>query len=306
MNHDVRLAGARGLPAVPRVALALGGGSARGLAHIAMLEAFDEVGIRPTVIAGTSIGAIVGACYAAGLSAAAIRAHAEALLSSRRALLRRLATHLSGHVTSLWSPRHPAVIDGVTLLEMLLPEAVRTDFASLAIPLRTVAVDFHRMEQVVNRDGPVIPAVAASAALPSIFRPVSHGGHLLIDGGFVNPTPFDVVMDDADVTIAVDVTGAPRPQSDGAGPSTADLWTGALHCVFTAVTREKLAQRQPTMLVRPAVEHYATLDFLRLHEIMAASEPAKQALKDVLQGLKEGRASTERPLVESAPPPRVR
>lgn len=266
----------------PTVALALGGGSARGLAHIAILEAFDELGIKPTVVSGTSIGAIVGACYAAGLSARDIRDHAADLLSSRRAVLYRLAAHLPGNLTSLWSPWHPAVVDGVTLLDMLLPERVRVDFSALAIPFRAVALDFYRMEQVVLGEGPLVPAVAASASLPSIMRPVEIGGRLLIDGGFVNPTPFDVVIDDADITVAVDVTGAPDANTPPASLSTDDLWNGALHSLFTAVTREKRARREPAIFIRPQVATYETMDFLRMDEILAASEPAKQELKRAL------------------------
>jgi NTE family protein len=268
--------------AAPRVALALGGGSARGLAHIAVLEAFDELGIKPTIISGTSFGAIVGACYAAGLSAKDIRAHASELLASRSAVFFRLATRIPGHITSLWSPRHPAVVDGVTLLDMLLPDPVRTDFANLAIPLRLIALDFHRLEQVVLRDGPVIPAVAASASLPSIMRPVEIDGRVLIDGGFVNPTPFDILFDEADITVAVDVTGAPDPNTTAESLSTDDLWNGALHALFTTVTREKLARRAPDIFLRPQVTSYETMDFLKMDEILAATEPAKQELKRAL------------------------
>jgi NTE family protein len=263
----------------PTVALALGGGSARGLAHIAILEAFDELGIKPTVIAGTSIGAIIGACYAAGLSAREIREHAADLLSSRSAVLYRLASHLPGHLTTLWSPLNPAVVDGPSLLDMLLPERVRADFSELAIPFRAVALDFYRLEQLVLTEGPLVPALAASACLPSIMRPVDISGRLLIDGGFVNPTPYDVVIDDADITVAVDVTGAPDPSKPAASLSADDLWNGAFHALFTSVTREKLARRGPDIFIRPQVTTYESMDFLKMDEILAAAEPAKQELK---------------------------
>src|SRR5215510_10978959 len=105
-------------PTGPRVALALGGGSARGLAHIVVLEVLDELGIRPVAIAGTSMGAICGALYAAGLTAAEIRADFENELASRAAFLRRFAGKLRGGLASLWSPFSPSVIDNVTLFEM--------------------------------------------------------------------------------------------------------------------------------------------------------------------------------------------
>jgi NTE family protein len=197
-------------------------------------------------------------------------------------VLYRLASHLPGHLTSLWSPWHPAVVDGMTLLDMLLPERTRVDFSALAIPFRAVAVDFYRMEQVVLTEGPLVSAVAASAALPSIMRPVDAGGRLLIDGGFVNPTPFDIILDDADITVAVDVTGAPDPSTPAASLSTSDLWNGALHALFTSVTREKLARRQPAIFIRPQVATYDTMDFLKMDEILAAAEPAKQELKRAL------------------------
>jgi NTE family protein len=138
------------------------------------------------------------------------------------------------------------------------------------------------MEQVVLTEGPLVSAVAASAALPSIMRPVDAGGRLLIDGGFVNPTPFDIILDDADITVAVDVTGAPDPSTPAASLSTSDLWNGALHALFTSVTREKLARRQPAIFIRPQVATYDTMDFLKMDEILAAAEPAKQELKRAL------------------------
>lgn len=271
-----------GRSGLPTVALALGGGSARGLAHIAILEAFDELGIKPTVIVGTSIGAIVGACYAAGLSARDIREHAAELLASRSAVLYRLASHLPGHLTSLWSPWRPAVVDGATLLDMLLPERVRVDFSALTIPFRAIALDFYRLEQVVLTEGPIVPAVAASACLPSIMQPIEIGGRLLIDGGFVNPTPYDVVLDSADITVAIDVTGAPDPSKPASSLSADDLWNGAFHALFTAVTREKLARRGPDIFIRPQVTTYESMDFLKMDEILAAAEPAKQELKRAL------------------------
>jgi NTE family protein len=266
----------------PTVALALGGGAARGIAHIAMLEAFDELGIRPSVIAGCSIGAIVGACYAAGLSAGEIRTHIASMVASRRALLGHVLKRLPGNLTRLWSPRHPTAVNGVTALEMLLPERVNTDFARLAIPLRLMAVDYRAMEPVMISEGPVIPAIAASASLPWLVRPVEIGGRLLFDGGFANPTPFDIVMDDADITVAVDVTGTPDRRKPAAALSKGELWDGAFFALFTAVTREKLARRAPDILLRPDVGLYRTMDFRKMDEILVISAPEKARLKQFL------------------------
>jgi NTE family protein len=274
----------------PTVALALGGGSARGLSHILMLEALDELGVRPVAIAGTSIGAIMGSTYAAGLTGAEMRSHCAGLLASRRSFLAALARTVPGNLGSLWSVRKPSVVDGVTLLEMLMPEKVRCDFQSLRIPFWSIATDFYAIDQVVLSHGPVIPAVAASAALPTIMRPVVIDGRVLIDGGFVNPTPYDVVQAKADVTVAVDVTGDTQRRPGSEVPSTVEAWVGATQILFHSITREKLKSQAPDILIRPKVGGFSTLDFLRMDEILAAAEPAKEELKVRLAGLIEARS----------------
>jgi NTE family protein len=265
-----------------RVALALGGGSARGLAHILMLEAFDELGIKPAVIAGTSMGAICGAAYAAGLSGAEMRTEFTALLGNRARFLKRLAGKLRGGLTHVWSLRAPHVVDNVTLFEMLLPEAMRCNFAALRIPFLAVAVDFYAMEQVVLDKGPLIPALAASSALPSLARPVVLEGRTLIDGGFVNPVPYDVVLDRADMTVAVDVTGGTQRRPGARTPRALDAITGSTRILFHSVMREKLKAAAPDILIRPDVSTFGSLDFFKIEAILAAAAPAKEELKHKL------------------------
>lgn len=277
------------MTAQPRIGLALGGGSARGLAHILMIEVFDELGLKPARIAGTSIGAIIGGMYAAGMSAAEIRAFAEDLLSSRSEVFMRLARSYSG-LSSLWSFKRPSVVDGVTLFELLMPPPIRCDFASLKIPFAAVAVDYYAMEAVVLEHGPVIPAIAASSALPTIMKPVSLGGRVLVDGGYANPTPWDVVQPLTDVTVAVDVTGQTDLGNKDAVPATLDAWVGCTQILFRSVTREKLARRPPDYLIRPSVGTFGTMDFTRIRDIFAAAGPAKDELKRDLEHALKARA----------------
>ena len=263
----------------PRIALALGGGSARGLAHIVILEAFDELGVKPVVIAGTSMGSICGACYAAGLSAAEVRSAFEAQLSSRTSFLANFAGKLRGNFSTLWSMRSPRILDNVTLFEMLLPEALHCDFAALKIPFLAVAADFYAIEQVILDHGPVIPALAASCALPGLARPVLLEGRVLIDGGYVNPLPYDVVMGRADITVAVDVTGDPQRLPGARVPGTVEAMTGATQLLFHSITREKLKSIAPDIFIRPKVGGFAALDYFRISEILAAAQSAKEDLK---------------------------
>lgn len=262
----------------PRIGLALGGGSARGLAHVLMLEAFDEVGVTPAVIAGTSMGAICGAAYAAGHSGAELRQELLAIFGRRRSLLKRMGGKLRGGASLLWSLRFPTVIDNVTLFEMLLPDAMRCSFETLRIPFLAIAVDFYAMEQVVLDKGPLIPALGASSALPSLARPVTLGGRLLIDGGYANPVPFDVIMDRADVTVAVDVTG----NTERRAPRGLDLVSGATQILFQTVVREKLRRAPPDVFIRPEVGGFGSLDYFKVRDIFRAAEPAKELLKKSL------------------------
>jgi NTE family protein len=271
----------------PRIALALGGGSARGLAHILMLEAFDELGVKPSIIAGTSIGSICGAAFAAGLSAAEIRAEFEGLLRNRAAFFGRVAGGLRGELATFWRLRAPSVIDNTTLFEILLPEPLHRDFASLKIPFVAVATDFYGIQQVELDHGPLIPALAASCSLPGLSRPVVLEGRLLIDGGYINPVPYDVVMHRADITVAVDVTGDPKRRPGARAPKAFALLTGATQILFHSITREKLKSVAPDIFIRPAVGGFAAMDYFRIGEILAAAEDAKQDLKRQLAALLE-------------------
>ena len=271
--------GEKSKAAGPRIALALGGGSARGLAHIVMLEVFDELGIKPSIIAGTSMGSICGACYAAGLSAAEIRDGFESQFTSAATFFKQFAGKLRGGISTLWSVRSPGIVDNVTLFEMLLPEVLHSDFNSLKIPFLAIAADFYAIEQVILDHGPVIPALAASCALPGMARPVVLEGRVLIDGGYVNPVPYDVVMDRADITVAVDVTGAPQRRPGARVPGTVEAVTGATQLLFHSITREKLKSIAPDIFIRPKVGAYAALDYFKIGAILDAAQEAKDDLK---------------------------
>jgi NTE family protein len=263
----------------PRVGLALGGGSARGLAHIAILEVFDELGIEPAMVAGTSMGAIMGALRSTGMSAAEIRAGFERQCASRTAFFGDFAGKLTDGFSSLWSLRSPSVIDNVTLFEMLLPDVLHCDFGALKLPFVAIAADFYAVEQVVLDHGPLIPALAASCALPAWARPVVIGERVLIDGGYVNPIPFDVVMPHADITVAVDVTGDPQRRPGVKVPGPLEAMTGAAQLLFHSITREKLKSVAPDILIRPAVGGFGAFDYFKLADILAASQSAKDDLK---------------------------
>lgn len=274
------------LPAkLPTIALALGGGGARGLSHILMLEVFDELGIRPKLIAGTSIGAIFGAAYASGLTAKEIRGTTEDALRQRFDIVRQLFIARSDPIQKVMGlvPRRNALLNPEALLELVMPSRLAKDFSELKIPLRLVASDFFAQEQVVFESGALLPAVAASMALPVVFSPVMTKDRALMDGGLVNPLPFDLIMGEADITVAIDVSGAKRVPEDKAPPTAMEAIVASSQILQHSIVREKLKWLQPDIYINVAVDAFHVLDFRKLDRILAAAEPAKEALRRQLK-----------------------
>lgn len=267
----------------PSIALALGGGGARGLGHIAMLEAFDELGVRPSIIAGTSIGAIYGAAYASGVSGRELREHTRDILSQRFSLIRDL---FSARALPLqrFNPltSRSAFLDAPALLEIILPKATKQDFAELAIPLRIVASAFYEQEQVVFSEGALRTAVAASMALPVIFQPVMRDGRAMIDGGLTNPLPFDLLIGEADLVVAVDVSGAPTADPRRQTPTAFEALFSSAFLFEKSIVREKLKSVRPDILISAGTSQFLVLEFMRFEDILAAAEPAKERLKTQL------------------------
>ncbi|MBN9353296.1 MAG: patatin-like phospholipase family protein [Hyphomicrobium denitrificans] len=268
----------------PRIGLALGGGGARGLAHIAMLEAFDELGVRPDIIAGTSIGALYGAAYASGISGKDLRDHTRLILGQRFGLIRDLVNATAQPFQRLIGVfgRRNAILDPLTMLEVILPKDVKSDFAECQIPIKIVASDFYDQEPRVFTEGALRPAVAASMALPVIFQPVMDQGKALIDGGLTNPLPFDLLMGEADIVVAIDVSGVPVPNSRRPDPTAFEALFSSAFLFEHTIIREKLKSAQPDILINAGTSHYQVLDFLKFDQILEAAAPAKEKLKQQL------------------------
>jgi NTE family protein len=263
------------------VALALGGGGARGLAHILMLEVLDELELKPTVIAGTSIGAVFGAAYASGLSARLIRAHTEEVLGQRFGLARYLLAARSEPVLRVLNvlPVRYSLLSPALLLDAVFPSKVAKDFADLAIPFKVLATDFYAQEQLVIDTGDLRGAVAASIALPALFTPVERDRRLLMDGGLVNPLPFDVLNGEADITIAIDVTGASGGPGKRLQPNAVAALVSASQILQRSIVREKLKAQRPDIYIDVDVDDFHVLEFHRFKEVLAAAQPAKEQLR---------------------------
>lgn len=263
-----------------QVAVALGGGGARGIAHIVVIEALDELGVSPAAIAGTSMGAIIGAAWAAGMRGRDIRQHVLALARDRGGFMRRLLSARVGRFTDMLGGKlsNPMLLDGERLLDLCWPQAVPDYFDELKLPFIAVATDYYGRSAVAFSEGPLVPAVAASIAIPGLVRPVEIGGKLHFDGGITDPLPFRHLMDRGYFVAACEVTGGPLRKEDEK-PGAIGALLGASQILQGALTREILKATPPDLLLRPSVDQFRLLDFGKADEILAAAAPLKHELK---------------------------
>lgn len=233
-----------------RVGLALGSGGARGAAHVGVLKVLEREGIKVSAIAGTSIGAMVGGAYAAGVPLS--RIEEEWLTTSRRKLLRSFL------------PTFPrtGLSSGAGLRRYLREILGDVRIEELPIPFAAVATDLDTGEAVVLRSGPLVEAIRASTAIPGVFQPVRWEGRLLVDGGMVEPLPVRVCRElGADIVIAVDTNPAPRPTTpEGRRPWAAlsqALRQGLLHRPWVPASLTEVlgeyAREQPTARPLPGI-----------------------------------------------------
>ncbi len=265
-----------------RIGLALGAGGARGLAHVAVLEALDELGVIPVAIAGTSMGAILGAAYASGVSGKDIRQHILHITRDKTDVMAKLLRARVGRVSDLFTRglSNPVLLDGEVFLQQFWPKSVPQTFEELKIPFIAVATDFLTHSEADFSAGPLRPAVAGSMAIPGLIKPVPHQAQVLIDGGAVNPLPFDLVR--ADFVMAVDVTGGPIV-TRSKPPEVFEAIIGAAQIMQTAITREKLKSAKPDLLLRADIDHFKALDFFQAREIFKTAEPLKDEVKRALE-----------------------
>lgn len=267
-----------------KIGLALGGGSARGLAHIPLLEVFDELGIKPSVIAGCSIGALVGAAYASGMAARDMRDYARLVLTNRRGAAKYLFRTKGARIRTLVSLKNIASlqIDGERLAGFVLPDGVATRVEDTLIPLKIVTTDFEELREHVLTSGSMARAVAASFAIPGIISAPKIDGHVHVDGGVTNPVPFDHVREGMDFVVAFDVTGKPRP-ARRRHHSNFELGIGSMLIMFRQMAELRRALNPPDIYIEPPISAFAATEFFRAAEMLEAASRAKDQLKRALE-----------------------
>lgn len=276
------------MPKPETIALALGGGGARGIAHVHVLKAIDDLGVEVSELSGSSIGAIVGAGYAAGMTGAEIEQHFIEAFSNRTSVFAKLWKIRPGVIPAFSSSAKSAFgqMDVEKVMDAFLPSGLPSSFSELKIPLSVTGTDYYGNALKVLRNGDLRKAIAASAAIPVVFTPVVIDGCVLIDGGINNPLPFDLLDSSKAHVVAVDVVGLPVGEA-GTLPGRIDSGFGASQLMMQAITSLKIRQNPPELFLRPPVDHYRVFDFLKVKEILQETAPVYEVAKRGLERIFE-------------------
>ncbi|MGO9571156.1 MAG: patatin-like phospholipase family protein [Desulfomonilaceae bacterium] len=265
-----------------KVGIALGGGGVRGLAHVSILQVLDDLQIRPTVMSGTSMGAIVGALYASGRSAREIRESIERRLILRNDTWRDVIEKREDLLkwVHAFKPDFSGggLINAQGILNFLLSEIKVGRFEDLEIPLLLVAADYWSAEEVIFEKGELLPAIQASMAVPGVFSPVSVEGRIMVDGGVVNLVPYDLLMDRADFIIAVNVSRV-RFAGEDEIPNALEAVLGTFDIMQTTMLTDKLKRLKPDIYVWPQIRDVRMLDFGKVEEVFAQATSAAEELR---------------------------
>lgn len=290
----------------PRIGLALGAGSARGWAHIGAIRALEERGVKPDIVCGTSIGALVGAFYASGQ------------LDKLEQWVGGLAWTTVVRLMDLtW---RGGLIRGTRLFDLFRRTFEDQDISQLPVTYGAVATELASGRELWLREGKLLDAVRASSAMPGLFTPVIRNDTVVVDGGLVNPVPVSVCRAlGADLVIAVDLSWgklgayrergrgdrererdvAPREVPGWVGkltsgwmkrqsaektvaqatlPSIFDVFTTALDIVEMKVARSRLAGDPADVLITPLLPDFATMDFHRAREAIPEGRAAVERM----------------------------
>lgn len=249
----------------PRIALVLGAGSARGLAHIGVLQVLEENQIPFDFIVGTSMGAMIGAIYACGAD---------------MKMLGRMLEHLDSRLFFDVQLPRMGFISGKRIKELLNLMTKKKSFQETKIPLLVVATDLVSGEEIILEEGSISEAVRASISIPGIFHPVKREEMILVDGAVVNRLPIEVARSrGADLIMAVDVTfGEGRTVSIS---NTMDVILTAIDIMQKM--QFDLVYNKADILIQPAVGGFASKDFEKSQEIIQLGRQAAEAKLDEIR-----------------------
>ncbi|MFO1346188.1 MAG: patatin-like phospholipase family protein [Rhodocyclaceae bacterium] len=247
-------------PARPVIALALGGGAAKGFAHIGVIKALEAQGIVPDIVVGTSAGSVVGAMYAAGKNGFELQS---------------LAITLDESQVSDWSLPDRGVVKGEALAAFINKTVANAPIEKLPKKFGAVATDLASGEPIVFRSGDTGTAVRASSSVPGVFQPVAIRGREYVDGGLVSPVPVRFAQEmGATFVIAVDISNKPQASKT---KSSLDILMQTFAIMGQSLNRSELPLAD--VVIRPDISQLASTDFKTRHlAVLEGEKAAAQAL----------------------------
>lgn len=274
------------IKAPPKIAFALGGGAARGFAHVGVIKALESQGIKADMVAGTSAGSVVGALYAAGHSGYA---------------LQKIALRIDEATVSDWSLPNRGVIKGEQLQNFINQSVQNRPIEKLKKILGVVATNLQTGEQVVFRQGNTGMAVRASSSVPGVFQPVLISGKEYVDGGLTSPVPVNAAKAlGADIVIAVDISNKP---SHGKVKDSIDVLLQTFSIMGQSIGNFELTKAD--VVIRPNTGSADGIDFSNKHlAILEGEKAALEAVPLIREKIREfmergGNAATQPPVTQA-------
>lgn len=257
----------------PRVGLALGGGAARGFAHVGVIQVLEEAGIRPALVAGTSAGSLVAALYASGKTGAQLQQIAETMEEAT----------FADWTLPIFSR---GLLRGDALARYVHTQVGGRLIEDLPLPLGIVATDLNSGQGVLFQRGDTATAVRASSAVPAVFQPVRIAGREYVDGGLASPVPVRYARQmGAELVVAVDISNAPDANPAG---DTLQILLQTFTIMGRSINNWEL--RDADVVVRPALNGMASADFNARRRAIQAGRVAMQQLLPQLKTAMEARS----------------
>ena len=298
-----------------KIGLALGGGGARGICHIEFLKVLDEMNLVPSIISGTSIGAIIGAFYASGLSGKEINDILDTIDISKKSTEKE--THFSkkeGHkleklvdekitdikeyykkfdnihkMINISFFKNTSFLSGKGVEKFFEENLPVKTFEELKIPLKIIATDYWEQKQVIFDSGDLIPAIRASMSIPAIFEPIVINDMVLIDGGITNNLLYDIIQDECDLTIAIDISGTLSIPKKVKAPNMFDNIMTSFEILQDSITIYQMKIKTPDIYIKPELRDIGILDFHKANEILiSVKDDVVQLRKELKEKIKRG------------------
>ena len=267
-----------------KIGLALSAGGARGLSQIVILEAFEELGIKPHIISGSSIGAVIGTAFAAGMTTNEMKDSVREIILKDRQKSNELFKGFDMvkilNIVDL-TVNSGGLIKGEKFTNFIEQKINKKSFDELNIPIKIVATEYWERKEIVFNSGNLLKAIKASYSLPALFTPAKIGDKLYLDGGLVNPLPYDVLSNECDVLIGIDVLAKHSLNGDDA-PSSLDTLFTSFQIMQNSIMNEKLKLSAPDILIRTDIKGVRLFEFNKAEDIWEQSVKYKNELKSLL------------------------